>query len=269
MMSFWGSVQVRLSRHPNSLVAVVIAGCKKAPDERSEKQKAVERVKGKADLSTTADDLGEEYFKDGNSMKTLHEGKVIELTGVVRSFYRNENGPSLELGVKDRTAGFSVFPIDQKPWEKVLPGQTVRLNVMCVQKESTVNGFKLTGIGTQFIGGPILEVTGNPPPVLTAESIAKEMLANSSLATAKYRSAKSALVITGEVVQAVEKNGVLEQSLLYLKTGTKLGMKCTTDAESVRGLKPGMRVTVAGNFSELGTENEISIISCVVIAIHN
>jgi hypothetical protein len=99
------------------------------------------------DFILTADELGKEYLSDKDVTRKKYANKVIELTGWVHSSLRNIDGdPLIWLKVKDGIG--LICNLDEKePWQKVTPGQTVKLKVAITPSDTR---------GADLIGGPIL-----------------------------------------------------------------------------------------------------------------
>ena len=262
------------------LVGLIVAGCNKATDDptkqasdkgqvekKSENQKPKDSpantFAGVADLSLTADELGKEQNKNEKGTQTKYKGKVIELTGIVLGMGRNLFlEPGITLKVKDEIVQLYLTATDPRPWDKALPGQRVKLKVIYQEREK--------GIDTRLLGGPILEVTGKPTPTITAEEMGKEYQKDPKEAEKKYRwstyDQKPALIITGEISEAMEGDGYTTVPVFYLKTGTKFKLKCGPDRESARGLKPGMRVEISGLcFGFEDNKTDIKIVDCLVM----
>jgi hypothetical protein len=235
------------------------------PKEKTGKEKAAERLAGAADLTLTADELGKEQKNDVEATKKKYKGKVIELTGSVRGINRSLNlHPILTLRVKGESVQLSIWMIEGKPWEKVLPGQGVKLNVIYGPQP---------GRG-DLVGGPIREVTGTPNPSITAEELVKAYEADEAAAEKKFGSSNSdALLVTGEIVEATPYGpaGVPE---FVLKTGSKVEVSCQPDRESARRLEHGMKVKLIGKCSgfdsRFGKPKEVvRLVDCLVLEATN
>ncbi len=154
------------------------------------------------------------------------------------------------------TDNLSVTSIEPKPWDKALPGQKVKLKAMYLQSPDGSTG---------LFAGPILKVTGKPTPTTTAEQLAKAFQADPEGAEEKFGSLKAgSLILTGEIYKAkeVDEEGV---PTFFLKTGTKLSVKCGPDRQSAKGLAPGKKIKCIGACFGLKGKTEIEIVDCLVI----
>jgi hypothetical protein len=229
-----------------------------SPDKMRKKM-AAKRLAGGADLSLTADALAKEKNENEKATKEKYKGKVIELTGSVSRISKDiASDPFLSLRVKDTNVPLSIWTVERKPWDKVLPGQGVKLNVIFDESG---------GIG-DLLGGPIREVTGTPNPSITAEELVKAYEADETAADKKYGSSNAGnLIVTGEIIEAKPTNseGVPE---FFLKTGSQLKLSCGPDSESARGLVRGMKVKLLGSSFgfEFGKPKEaVRLVDCLVL----
>jgi hypothetical protein len=65
-------------------------------------------------------------------------------------------------GGQDDPVGVLCYTVEPAPWNKALPGQTVKLQ----------GGWPERALGATLVECRILEVTGKPPPILTAQELA-------------------------------------------------------------------------------------------------
>src|SRR5262245_41585318 len=96
---------------------------KKEDEKKGDDKKGVEDAK--PDFSRSAKEFDEEYNKDKKAAEARYKGKVVELSGTVKSVGRNigkEAFLSLEAGPKN-LAGVMCFTTDKQPWLKATPGQ--------------------------------------------------------------------------------------------------------------------------------------------------
>src|SRR5262245_62128244 len=101
----------------------------------------------KPDFSLTAKALGEEYKKDNTAASAKYKGKVVELTGVVRSLHRlppprpNWTFDSTEacLELKD-AVDIKCFTADKNPWRRALPGQRIKLKGRVAKRDGADGG---------------------------------------------------------------------------------------------------------------------------------
>jgi hypothetical protein len=229
------------------------------PKGKTGKEKAAERLAGAADLTLTADELGKEQKNGVAATKTKYKGKVIELTGGVCGINRILSlCPILTLRVKGETVRLSIWMIEGNPWDKVLPGQVVKIKVMYGPQPGRAD----------LLGGPIREVTGTPNPSITAEELAKAYAADEAAAEKKYGSPNAdALLLTGEIVEGTQVNSVGLPEFV-LKTGSKLEVSCQMDRESARGLERGMRVKLIGKclgFEFFKPKEVVRLVDCLVL----
>jgi hypothetical protein len=195
------------------------------------------------DLVLTADQLGKEFNEDRKVTREKYKGKLIELTGVVRSFaWNNARQALIYFDVKGDIVNFPCLSTEKEPWLKVTPGQKVRLKAMFLPE---------TALGDISVG-PILEVTGEPAPILTAEGLAKEYEMNREAAHKKYAKIsgeRNAVVFTGVVTEVVPDMGGGE---VYLQTGSRLRMSGFFVKWDEQKLRPGMKVKVVAAAVALG-----------------
>jgi hypothetical protein len=235
------------------------------PEKKPPVQQPAGPFAAPADVTLTADELGKEERKDEKDTRQKYKGKVIELTGVVWGMGRNIFlDPIITLHVKDEIVQLILISTEKKPWDKVSPGQRVKLKAIYKRHGDLSE--------PQLVGGPILEVSGAPMPTITAEQLAKAYEEDRKGADKKYGSISAcALIVTGEITEAREGDPATSVPVFYLKTGSKLKLKCGPDRESARGLRPGMRVRIIGHCGGVGgfgvDPNDIRIDDCVVVAI--
>jgi hypothetical protein len=251
------------------LLVLFVAGCKNATEStantssektkvegRSLKDQAADRLRASPDLTLTADELGKEQNKDEKATQEKYKGKVIELTGIVTGISRDiALEPFIDLKVSGEIVQLLLYPTEPRPWDKALPRQRVKLNVMYLVEPGRV---------TRLLGGPFLEVTGVPNPTVTAEELAKAYAADAEKADQKYGWVTArGLILTGEIAKVEgDKQGL---PVVFLKTGTSLSLRCRPDEESARGLAPGMKIKCIGHSFGLGEDKtEIRIVSCLV-----
>jgi hypothetical protein len=213
---------------------------------------------GPADLKLTADELGKEEKQNEDATKAKYKGKVIELTGEVTRISKDlDLKPQIFLKVKDQTVNLHVYTTDRRPWERVLPGQSVTLKA----------GYLEGNRRTSLVGGPIMQVTGTAVPTITAEELAKAYEADPTAADKKYHWQAGGLIVTGEIsdAQALGQFGTPE---VYLKTSTKLSVLCKPDTESSSHLKVGMKIRVTGvsfGVNNVNGRDVIKLVDCVVM----
>ncbi len=223
--------------------------------QKATDQKVTDPFAAPADLKFTADELGKEEHDNAQATRTKYKGKVIELSGTVHHMNRSSAlEPLMHLDVKD-SYYLTVHSADPKPWNRVSPGQSVKLKVM----------YQKTAYSVELVAGSILEVSGEPCPTIDADEFGKARTENPKAFDTKYKD--QAVILTGEIVVAAEGYpGKMPE--LSLKAGKNLTIECSPDSESVRGLRPGMRVKVTGVYDAPRDGHSFGRVSdCVVMDI--
>jgi hypothetical protein len=211
-----------------------------------------------ADFVLTSKDFATQYEKDSEAAGKKYKGKVIELTGVVwRVGYLAESDYLGLAGSGSRGNDVSCLTRERVPWRKALPGQTV-----------TIRG---TGIEPPFTGAPtvlfkcdIVAVSGEPPPVLTADQLSEKFAANpeETLRTVEGKP----VVVTG----VVEKVGDNPSGFrVTLKTKAKgPAVVCIFDFHQDENippeLKPGRPLKCVGHYNRI-EERTVVLWGCAVI----
>src|SRR5205823_3980292 len=115
----------------------------------------------------------------------------IDLTGVITSIALSpERDPMLWLeGGKGEPRGVQCMTRAREPWKQVLPGQTVKLRGKGPE----------FSLGAALIECDILDVTGDPPPMLTPDPLAAEHAKGPEATEKKYD--KKQLVVEGEIAK--------------------------------------------------------------------
>jgi hypothetical protein len=140
-----------------------------------------------ADFVLSSKDLDGEYQKDGGAADAKYKGKQIEVTGKLKQFRRLPSG-SISVFLEGTTSDVQCFTEDKEPWRKVLTGQTVTLRGAWPEKM----------FGLTLVDCRIITVTGDPPPTLTANELAKEYGSDKSGTDRKYRD-DHRILLTGEI----------------------------------------------------------------------
>jgi hypothetical protein len=208
---------------------------------------------GKADFTLTSKDFAEEFKKDKTAAHAKYKGKIVEVTGKVESVGRNASDePILTLEGPPKSFDWTqCLTRDRYPWKTAAPGQTVTVK----------------GKGHDFFPGAILldceivEVKGDKPPALTADELAKEYAADPKAAAKKYE--EKWIALSGEV-EKVNANDTVD-----LKTQAK-GPRVranfgAAEAKQLKGVKPGQKIQVLGNFGLQGAADEVSLSTCILM----
>jgi hypothetical protein len=189
------------------LALALLTGCSGEKDPDREKKDtakdSVEKDSGKRnvkpDFSLTSSQFDAE-FKKGGAGPEKYKSKIVELTGPVTGAgnapVNSEGGeklrPSLTLQGEEVTDLIGCVTVDPQPWTKAAPGQTVKLRGECRGN-------------AQLLDCEILEVTGQAPPIMSAEELVKETARDLDAAKKKYGG--KYLQLSGEILQVTSAKG--------------------------------------------------------------
>jgi hypothetical protein len=210
----------------------------------------------KPDFTLTAKAFDEEYNKDKKAAEEKFKGKVVELSGTVKSVGRNIGKDafiSLDAGAKNIT-GVMCFTTDKQPWLKATPGQTV----------------KVKGKWPEFVVSPALvecvipDVAGPGAPTLTADELGKAYAADKDATTKKYDN--KYLFLTGEIAK-VTFNEAKAASVTFKTSGkTKVLANFTAfDKEETERFKTGQKIKVLGEYSFNLAPDQVSLNLCIPV----
>jgi hypothetical protein len=188
------------------IVLLLVAGCSGKKDEEKQSKDSIVKEKtdsdvkkdsdsrkGKPDFILTAKEFAEEFKKDRATRKK-YENKIVELSGVIEKLDlsgEDDPAPTISLESGGKFSKVLCITVERMPWAKASPGQTVRVRGLC--KQAIIPG---------LVECEILEVSGPPPPSLTAEQLFKECTADLKAAEKKYET--KFLRITGEILNITE-----------------------------------------------------------------
>src|SRR5262245_20094451 len=245
-------------------VAVFLsAGCsgksdKKEDDKKGDEKKGHTRSVGdpKPDFTLGSKEFAEEYKKDKKATEAKYKGKVVELSGTVKSVGRNISKEAfirLDAGMKNIT-GVMCFTADKQPWLKATPGQTV----------------KVKGKWPEFVVSPALvecvitDVSGSGAPTLTADELGKAYATDKDATTKKYDN--KYLFLTGEIAK-VTFDAAKAASVTFKTSGkTKVVANFPAfDKEETEGFKTGQKIKVLGEYSFNLAPDQVSINLCIPV----
>jgi Leucine-rich repeat (LRR) protein len=206
-------------------------------------------------FSLSAEKFSEEYKENRNAAEEKYKGKVVELTGVVKSMGRNiadDSYISLEAGKV--LFGVMCVTADAEPWAKVAPGQKVKLK----------GKWPEFSVGAALIYCVFLDTGKYEATALSAEQLAKEYVADPEATTKKYKD--KYLVISGEVMDR-DFNSAGAASIT-LKVDSKVRVKChftAFESKQTRSLKVGQRVKAIGQYTLNFDKDEVGLYFCLPI----
>jgi tRNA_anti-like len=236
---------------------------KKGDDKTGDEKKGDTRSVGdpKPDFTLTSKEFAEEYKKDEKAAEAKYKGKVIELSGTVKSVSRSpDRGPflSLQAGEKD-LLGVWCFTTDRRPWLRATPGQTVKLRGKCNPRK-----FELYVL----LKCVVTDVSGEAPVTLRADELAQEYAVNQDGTTKKYEN--KYLFLTGEI-DKVTSNKANAASVVLKTTGTTkvFANFIVLDKAETAGLKEGRKIKLLGKYSLLPPSNvskdEVGLHECIPV----
>jgi hypothetical protein len=229
---------MRFAIRPRLVVLVFLAlaaGCLNKPADppnggpKADPAQPAGLVDAKPDVVLTAAELRKEDVEDGEAFNRKYEGKLVEVSGVVKSY-------DYTLGGEGRLwlegpAHPKFLCQDPRPAARAMPGQTVFLRGRCEPR-----------LGVR--GWVIANVTGDPPPTVAAEDLAREVETDPDGASKKYRG--KYLIVTGRITK-------LEDNIVSLtppgqKTVVKCGFPAASRKEEERNktLQVGQKIKVLG-----------------------
>ena len=196
------------------------------------------------DVKLTAEEFYKESNKVGGDLISKHPGKLVELTGVVKSARISFGGDPILLlfgGAEGDIVNCDVG--DRNPWSKAFPGQTVTLRGMVPK---SINDPK------PFVWN-IESATGPLPPKMTTENFLKEYIANREVMEKKYKGKH--IILLGEVAEPKMYEKMLTGFSLRSKEKKPVvvchvyGLGGQQEEAFVKGVaKPGQKVTVLVEF---------------------
>jgi Leucine-rich repeat (LRR) protein len=197
----------------------------------------------------------EKFAEECKEQKTANEkfkGKVIELSGVVKTVGQNFSGdPYVALEVGKDFTGVMCFTADAQPWAKVVPGQKIKLKGKWPQDP----------FGPSLHHCVFVDTGKSPAIILTAQELAKEYAADKDATGKKY--ADKYLIVTGEVVDK-EFNSVGAASVT-LKVEGKVKVKCSFTAFEkgmVKPIKIGQQLKAVGQYTLNFGDEEVVVYFC-------
>jgi uncharacterized protein (TIGR03067 family) len=218
-------------------------------------------TQGPPEVTMTADALYEESRDGGVQTRKKYEGKRFEVTGEVRyCAVKFPNGDvALQMKAPQSTllsGGLLCFTVDKAPWKTALPGQRVK-----------VHGTYQDHWGlAKLVGCRIMEVSGDPPPALTATQLARQFAADRIETDRQF--ARGYIVLTGTIA-SIQVNPQDSNAVVVLKTDLVESkdkdarpipkVKFTTSKEDAsERLKYGQKIKAVGPY-ESGPGNEVGV----------
>jgi hypothetical protein len=152
------------------------------------------------DFTVKAEDLFNEFKKDQKATQSKYEGKVVEVSGVIKDFSTMQSldeGPWIQLEAGTDLFGVVCQSADDEPWATLAPGQQV-----------TVRGKWPPHAGiTRLADCVVVQKGPRPALAVTAEQLAREYAADPEATNKKYQG--KYLEVTGEVTAREEKGSIL------------------------------------------------------------
>jgi Leucine-rich repeat (LRR) protein len=228
------------------------AGDEVALEKREPPKRVVEDVsKVEPAFSLTAEKFAAEA-KDRAVANEKFKGKVVELSGVVKTVGQNISGePYLSLEVEKDFTGVMCFTADAEPWAKVVPGQKIKLK----------GKWPPDAFGTVLAHCAFVDVGTSPAITITAQQLAKEYAADKEAANKKYTD--KYLIITGEVADK-EFNSAGAASVT-LKVDGNVKVKCSFTAFEkgmVKPIKVGQQLKAVGQYTLNFGGDEVGLYFC-------
>jgi len=234
-------------------LCLVMLGCSRHAGDSEWQARAAapdDKAEAKAAFAITALQLAEEFEKDSKAARQKYQGKVIDLSGRIDRLNRNIGGGDAFVVLDGGKEGVRCVTVDKQPWNKVVPGQKVKLRGTLADNSTPM-----------LLQCEILETGESPALVVTAEQLAKEAAADAEGTDKKYKG--KPLIVTGEIVELKPAKG---EEYLKLKGDDQRKVYCVfpLQGDMIAGLKEGQRVKILGQYS--GTHNKtVDLILCFVM----
>lgn len=246
----------RLAMLATFTFALSITGCSKknnTPETEDSPKPPANLADAKADVTFTPNEYEAERKKNHSFLSATHPGKVIEVTGAVKSFGSFEDNRIVALE-SDSPIGTMFKLGDNKAWLKMLPRQTETLRAVAPTDRN------------QFVvNWQVITITGSATPTLTAEEILKESKVGLNAVAEKY--GKGLLIVSGTIAEVDGDKNVATAVRLAADTGEKL--ECVFPHPAIapiplseqqrNALKPGQKVKI------LGEPSASQMILCVLL----
>jgi hypothetical protein len=216
------------------------------PSEVDPQEKLGEDLsKSKAAFSLIAADFAKEFNADSNGAKIKYKDKVIELSGVVKSFGFDESHFVLEGTVVCAMA-------DPTASTKVVPGQKVKVK----------GKFHDQAVVPTLLSSVFVETGSYEGIAISAEQLGKEIAADRATTEKKYDG--KWLILTGEVVEK-KKSASGGATEVFLKTD-KVAIFCSFGANQdlAENMKAGQQITVIGQYSQGNAPPQHALYDCVL-----
>ena len=223
-----------------------------------EKENAKEEVpNGPPVYKVTAKKVSEELIADSDVFKKKYENKMIELIGVVDSFSQEDNRVLLFLkGADDIKFGrvLCILPTSTTR-NLVLPGQTVRVLGQC---KASIMAF--------LQPCKILEVTGDPPPSITADALAKTFAENPRETEEKWKN--KFIIVTGIVKEVTKEKGKDFWNVLLESTPASPMIEPNVFSErEIKDVRPGQQIRIlCKTYGLLSEPTRVFFHDCTVLS---
>ena len=206
-------------------------------------------------FTLTAEQFYKEYEDDRAATQQKYKNKVIELSGTVQTMGHNaQDDTYLMLKTRNEFAGVLCVAADESPWNKVIPGQKVKIK----------GKFPEMAFSAALVACVVTEVEKSPVITLTADQLAKEYKADRPAAEKKYQD--KYLILTGELAdRQFNSAGAVS---IQLKTEGPVKVTCSFtafDKSRVKQLKIGQKVTLVGQYTLNFDEAEVRLYFCQVL----
>src|SRR5262249_35457580 len=158
------------------------------------------------------------------------------------------------LELKD-AVDIKCFTADKNPWRRALPGQRIKLKGRVAKRDGADGGV--------LFGCVITDVSGAPPPTLTAEELGKQYAADRAGTSGKYNG--KFMILTGETAKVTVRLG-MESTVIFQTTG-KLRVSAVFFGlrSEARALKPGDKIKVLGECTLNPSPDEVKLHSCILV----
>jgi Leucine-rich repeat (LRR) protein len=221
-------------------------------EKKEPRKKVVEDIsKIEPAFSMTAEMFAAEC-KDRKAASDKYKGKVIELSGVVKSLDSNfSEDVYVSLAVDKDITGVMCYMATPEPWAKVVPGQKIKLK----------GKFPEDAFGAALVHCVFVDTGTNPAITMTAQQLAKEYAADKEAANKKYN--EKYLILTGEVVDRQFNSAGAASMTLKVDGKVRVKVSFTAfDKGAVKPIKVGQQLKVVGQYALNFDAEEVSLYFC-------
>jgi uncharacterized protein (DUF1330 family) len=201
----------------------------------------------------TAEEFSKEFETNPNSAAQKYRGRVIELSGEVKSVARNFDGESVvTLKAEGQAIGVTCITADKEPWGKAVRGQKIKIKGKAISGKVIDCVFVETG---EYAGIRI-----------SATDLAREYAADREGTVKKYDTKH--LVVSGEV--ASKNFNEVRAANIELKTDNKVKVACSFTAlekDLTEPIRVGETIRVVGEFTlNFGVDDKVELFSCLPLS---